>query len=295
MGLAASVTPAAAGARPATVVATARVAPGTAAKVERYWTPARMRAARPLGRHGAPLAPRRLPVATLSARIVHAPASYPYLTAGRVFLKTRRAKAYCSGVAVNTPGRRLVLTAGHCLSVREGSARSPESTRFLEFVPAYDRGSAPFGKFVMETGYVSDSWRRHESPNYDFGAVVTYPNEAGQNVADAVGGGANIAYDLPRRQEYTIVGYPGFNQQRMHVCEGEFSGHNPFSHGLPGPAQSMAHCYLQPGSSGGPWFVGEPPVVDGLTSETVQLRPFVHFLSSAYFGSANLAPLLEGL
>jgi len=251
MGLAASATPAAAGARPATVVATARVAPGTAAKVERYWTPARMRAARPLGRHGAPLAPRRLPVATLSARIVHAPTAYPYLTAGRVFLKTRRAKAYCSGVAVNTPGRRLVLTAGHCLSVREGSARSPESTRFLEFVPAYDRGSAPFGKFVMETGYVSDSWRRHESPNYDFGAVVTYPNEAGQNVADAVGGGANIAYDLPRRQEYTIVGYPGFNQQRMHVCEGEFSGHNPFSHGLPGPAQSMAHCYLQPGSSGG--------------------------------------------
>lgn len=288
--VAASATPAAAAG-----VATGRVAPAMAAKVERYWTPARMRSARPLGEHGAPLSPRRLPTATLSARVVHASTSYPYVTAGRVFLKTRRAKAYCSGVAVDTPSRRLVLTAGHCLSVREGTARSPERTRFLEFVPAYDRGSAPFGKFVMETAYVSNPWRRHESPNYDFGAVVTYPNDAGQNVADAVGGGAGIAYDLPRRQEYTIVGYPGFNQQQMHVCDGEFSGHNPFSRGLSGPAQSMAGCYLQPGSSGGPWFVGEPPRVDGLTSETVQLRPFVHYLSSAYFGSANLAPLLEGL
>jgi V8-like Glu-specific endopeptidase len=277
------------------VLAGARVTPAAAARIERYWTPARMRAARPLGEDGTPLSRRRLAVATLSARIVRAPTSYPYVTAGRVFLKTRRAKAFCSGVAVNTPSRRLVLTAGHCLSVREGRARSPERTRYLEFVPAYDRGSAPFGRFVMETGYVSSAWRRFESPNYDFGAVVTYPNKAGQNVADAVGGGAEIAYDMPRRQEYTIVGYPGFNQQRMHVCDGEFSGHNPFSRGLSGPAQSMAACYLQPGSSGGPWFVGEPPKVDGLTSETVQLRPFVHYLSSAYFGTANLLPLLEGL
>jgi hypothetical protein len=36
-------------------------------------------------------------------------------------------------------------------------------------------------------------------------------------------------------------------------------------------------------------------VVDGLTSETVQPRPFAHYLSSPYFGSANLGALLEGL
>jgi hypothetical protein len=254
-----------------------------------------MRSARPLGAGGAPPAALTRPGATLSARAVRVPTAYPFDTAGRIFLKTRHSKAFCSGVAVNTPTRRTVLTAGHCLSVREGSATHPEATKYLLFVPAYTRGEAPFGRFVMEAGYVLNAWRRTENPNDDFGAVVTYPDALGQSVADAVGGGANVGLDLPRRQEYTIAGYPGFDQQRMRMCRGEFSGFNPFSRGLPGPSQSLASCYLMPGSSGGPWFVGEPPVVDGLTSETVQPRPFAHYLSSPYFGSANLGALLEGL
>lgn len=273
------------------------VGPRKARAIERYWTPARMRSARPLRADGtvAPRPPAGLPTATLSARPVAEPTAFPYVTAGRIFLKTRREKAFCSGVAVDTPTRRLVLTAGHCLTVREGTARHPERTRYLEFVPAYDRGTAPFGKFVMEIGYVMSRWQQTESPNYDFGAVVTYPNAVGQNVADAVGGGADVALDQPRLQQYTIVGYPGFNQQRMRVCNGEYSGHNPFSKGLPGPAQSLADCYLQPGSSGGPWFVGEPPQLVGVTSETVQFGRLRRFLSSPYFGSVNVGALIEGL
>lgn len=273
------------------------VGPAQARKILRYWTPARMRSARPLGADGLPVPhhPQMPPTPTVGARIVQSPTTYPYVTAGRIFLKTRHVKAFCSGVAVDTPTRRLVLTAGHCLMVREGQARHAEKTSFLEFVPAYDRGSAPFGRFVMESGYVAPRWRNGESPNYDFGAVVTFPNSAGQNVADAVGGGAPISYDLPRRQQYTMVGYPGFNQQRMRLCQGGLAGHNPFSRGLPGPAQTMANCYLQPGSSGGPWFVGEPPSVFGVTSETVQLGRTRRFITTPYFGTDNLAPLLAGL
>lgn len=272
---------------------TAVISPTAAGKVLAYWTPARMQAARPIDGSGSKADPLAAE-ATISARAVSTPTTYPYSTAGRIFLKTRRGKGFCSGVAVNTPTRRLVLTAGHCLSLREGSARFPEATRYLEFIPAYSNGEAPFGRFVMETGYVLNAWKHTESPNYDFGAVLTYPNALGQNVADATGGGANIALNLPRDEEFMILGYPGFNQQRMRVCEGSFSGHNPFSRGLPGPAQSLAGCFLMPGSSGGPWFVGEPPLLDGLTSETVQLHPYVHYLSSPYFGSANLGALLKG-
>src|SRR5262249_14567658 len=113
------------------VVPTGRVGLRMAQKVSRYWTPARMRAARPLGEDGAPAdTQKKRPAATPSARVVPVPTAYPYLTAGRIFLKTRRAKAFCSGVAVNTPTRRLVLTAGHCLSVRAGTAIHPESTRY---------------------------------------------------------------------------------------------------------------------------------------------------------------------
>jgi Trypsin-like peptidase domain len=271
---------------------TGTVGPGLARRIAAYWTPARMRSARPIGARGAPLPPGPA-IATPSSRAVPNAVAYPYATAGRIFLRTRHGKAFCSGVAINSPSRRLVLTAGHCLMVREGSAIHPETTKYLEFVPAYAHGRAPFGRFVMEAGYVTTPWRKLESPNFDFGAVITYPNALGQDVADAVGGGADVALDLPRRQEYTIVGYPGYDQQSMQVCDGDFSGANPFSRGLPGPAQSLAGCYLAPGSSGGPWFVGEPPLLDGLTSETVQLHPFDHYLSSAYFGSRNLGPLIR--
>lgn len=266
-----------------------------ARRVLRYWTPARMRTAQPIDGHSSPGAAPPAPEASASARVVSGPTVYPYSTAGRIFLRTRHARAYCSGVAVNTATRRVVLTAGHCLSVREGTAVNPETTRYLEFVPSYTNGLAPFGKFVMEAGFVLEAWKRTENPNDDIGVVLTYPNALGQNVADATGGGANLAVNLPRQQEFTIVGYPGFNQQRMRTCSGGFSGHNPFSQGFSGMPQSLASCYLMPGSSGGPWFVGEPPVLDGLTSETVQLRPFEHFLSSPYFGSANVVRLLEGL
>jgi V8-like Glu-specific endopeptidase len=274
---------------------TGKVGPRRAQRIARYWTPARMREARPMGELGAQRAVSTPLEATLSARAVTTPTVYPYSTAGRIFLKTKHVAAWCSGVAVNTPTRRVVLTAGHCLSDREGQARYPEVTQYLEFVPGYTNGSAPFGKFVMEVGYVLNAWRKSENPNFDMGAVLTYPNVLGQNVADATGGGANVAFNLPTEQEFTIVGYPGADQQRMQTCDGEFARNNPFSRGRGGPAQMLASCYLKAGSSGGPWFVGEPPVLDGLTSETVQLHAYNHYLSSPYFGSGNVGALLEGL
>jgi V8-like Glu-specific endopeptidase len=276
-------------------VATSHVTPSQARAVLRYWTPARMRAARPLdaGPGEARAGGGDEPTATTSVRNVTTTTTYPFVTAGRIFLKTRRKKGFCSGVAVNTPSRRVVLTAAHCLRSREGTARSAESTRFLEFVPAYSGGNAPFGRFVMETSFLLEPWIKSENLNFDMAAVTTYPNSAGQSVADAVGGGAEIGIDLGRSQEFTIVGYPGFNQQRMKFCTAKFVGLNPFSHGVFGPPQTRANCFIRPGSSGGPWFVGEPPVLDGLTSEDVRLQAFTHFVTTAYFSSVNVGALLE--
>ena len=89
-----------------------------------------------------------------------------------------------------------------------------------------------------------------------------------------------------------ILGYPGFNQQRMRVCDGYSLVIIPSAAGFLVPAQSLASCFLMPGSSGGPWFVGDPPLLDGLTSETVQLTLCTLPLYP-YFGSANLGALLR--
>lgn len=252
-----------------------------------------MRSARPLDAPGA--APAGDAAAAASSYQVATTTDFPYTATGRIFFKRRRLKGFCSGVAVDTPSRRVVLTAGHCLLGREGYARHPEATTFLIFVPAYADGAAPYGRFVMESSRLLAPWRRTENPNFDVAAVVTYPNEAGQAVADATGGGVGVAVDQPADQQFRIVGYPGYNQQHMKECDGPFIGLNPLTNQLSGNSQLRAGCFLQPGSSGGPWFVGEPPLVDGVTSMALRLHINDRSLTTAYFSSETVGALLEGL
>jgi hypothetical protein len=147
----------------------------------------------------------------------------------------------------------------------------------------------------MEDGYVPGAWLRFENPNFDLGAIVTYPNALGQNVADAIGGGASIAINQPRDQSFQILGYPGANQQWMRECDPIFAKNSPLSRFYPGPAQMMATCVLAPGSSGGPWFIGEPPMLNGITSQLVRLHPYDQYITSTYFNSGMIEGLLEGL
>jgi len=63
-------------------------------------------------------------------------------TNGRIFGFDPHEGAYsCSGTALSTPSRSIVLTAGHC--VREAGSTG----RNLVFIPAYDHGRRPFGTF----------------------------------------------------------------------------------------------------------------------------------------------------
>ena len=87
----------------------------------------------------------------------------------------------CSGTAVNTPSRSIVLTAGHCV-VLEGEAASR-----IAFVPAYDHGVRPFGTFEVTTVYVTPQWRHGENPDFDVAALKVAPNQLG-DLTDVVGG-----------------------------------------------------------------------------------------------------------
>src|SRR4051812_8139550 len=59
-------------------------------------------------------------------------------TAGRVFFTFQGRKASCSGDAVTSTNKSVVVTAGHCVKF-EGSWH----TDWI-FVPGYDNGNAPF-------------------------------------------------------------------------------------------------------------------------------------------------------
>jgi hypothetical protein len=268
---------------------TAQPSRGEAAKVAEYWTPARMRAARPLDApRGAGL------LAGASFAPVAEPTSPPYAVNGRLFVKQGRAKGFCSATAIDSASRRLVLTAAHCLNSGPRSRRGNSVwSRYVEFVPAFSGGVAPFGAFVARRNavFALRQWVRFGNPNFDVGAILTAPNAEGANVADAVGGVA-IALDRSRRQQFQTFGYPG-NARFMQGCESPYVGDDSRTYRIPGPPTIAIRCRWAPGASGGGWLVDEGTAIDGLTSYG-KPKDRVHTFGP-YFSRRNVGRLVKGM
>ena len=77
----------------------------------------------------------------------------PYSAVGKLFVRYGYGHGVeCTATAIDTPSRSLVLTAAHCLKVwdcLEGCR--PTVARSETFIPAYDHGRAPFGRFAGES------------------------------------------------------------------------------------------------------------------------------------------------
>lgn len=181
----------------------------------------------------------------------------------------------CSGTALNTPSRSIVLTAGHCV-IENGRV-----TRRLAFVPAYDRGSRPFGTYAAESVYVMPQWRDHENPDFDLAALRVKPSKLGA-LTEVVGGRGYVT-SKSRLAAFQIFGYPAARAggEELRSCRAHGLGADPLTTRFVGPPTMPASCDMAAGSSGGAWiFDGE--YVGGVTSYSYQGRPTQLF--SPYFG-----------
>jgi hypothetical protein len=262
---------------------------GEAARVARFWTQARMRATPPLD------APRHAqPPARLSFAQVPEPTLPPHTVNGRLFVRQGNKTGFCSATAINSASRRLVLTAGHC--VNSGPSRRPGDgvwSSFLEFIPAYSGDTAPFGAFVAHRKQVfaPRQWVRLGNPNFDVGAILVDPNAEGVNVADAVGGGAAIALDRSRQEEFETFGYPGTTRW-MQGCDSPYVGDDALTYQVPGPPTIAIRCHWAPGASGGGWLIEGGTAIDGLTSYG-KVDDKRHTFGP-YFSSLNVGRLVAG-
>jgi hypothetical protein len=257
---------------PVPATASASAEPDEVARVLRYWTPERMRSARPLdlvldrqGQASLDLG-RPAPAAGASFLPIGTPEAPPYSVNGRIFIRLGKERGYCSGTAINSPSRQLVLTAGHCVN----SGPDHFGTRWyrdLLFVPAFTAGRAPFGAFVAKGSkiFAARQWTKLGNPTFDVGAFLTHPNNRGLNLADAVGGGATLALGLSRRQQFATFGYPG-NVERMQGCNSPYLADDRFSYPLPGPPTLGIRCHWAPGASGGGWLIEGGTQINGLNS-----------------------------
>jgi len=134
---------------------------------------------------------------------------------------------------------------------------------------------------------------RRGNENFDMGVVLTEPNEAGLNVADAVGGGLPIVLDQARDREYQVLGYPGHLQQQMQECDAGFSGNDRNTFPLGGPPSFSVGCFMGEGASGGPWLVEGGTEIGGIT--TYGYRRDFSRTFGPYFSRRNVGALLAGL
>jgi V8-like Glu-specific endopeptidase len=231
-----------------------------------YWTPARMKAAKPLDMPGdakvvdqtVRAVTRNLPeVVTKPApsklastvKNFPAPVTNFSITNGKLFIDGYESGSWCSASAINTASRRVLLTAGHC--VHSGSGGDWRSN--LVFVPGYNAFNAdhaPVGMFQAFWLRTFGEWTNNSDPNRDIAFVTTWDGgDWGGRVVDTVGGHGwvtNGGTDF----DVSIFGYP-INRDdgnKMWACWGEATDSSWFDN------QSKIGCNFSHGASGGPWL-----------------------------------------
>jgi V8-like Glu-specific endopeptidase len=165
-------------------------------------------------------------------------------TAGRVFFTFQGQSASCSGDAVTSGNKSVVVTAGHCVKYQ-----GTWHTNWI-FVPGYDNGNAPYGQWAARKTLTTPQWEASEDLNYDVGVGVV-DQLGGQSLTDVVGS-QGIAFNQPKNQDMYTFGYPAeapYDGTKLDYCSGP-----TFTDFLTSQDHGMA-CDMTGGSSGGPWFI----------------------------------------
>ena len=244
--------------------------------VSAYWTKARMLHAKPLdrvavtrsgqaplqrpGQHAVPagklgtVAPARAaaaPKALRSPSKIHKSAVYPNLpywypaarTNGKVFFTRGGLNYVCSATIVNSEGKSLVWTAGHC--VVDGKVWDSN----FAFVPSYNNGSRPYGTWYSRQLTTTGAWYYNRDFSQDNGAVTMYRN-FGYRITDYLGA-QGITWNQPANYYACAFGYPQAapytGRYLTEVCGSTYNAGN-----------STIYMYsgLTGGSSGGAWYKG---------------------------------------
>ncbi|PYC65612.1 hypothetical protein C7C46_32390, partial [Streptomyces tateyamensis] len=149
----------------------------------------------------------------------------------------------CTGSALNTPSKQLVITAGSC--VHGGQGRT-WMTNWV-YAPRYRSGSYPYGTFAAKEFRIFTAWIDSSAPGRDLAVVTTWPQD-GTRLVDATGG-QGLSWNYPRTVPVMVLTYSldRSNGESQQPCadtttQGFYSG----TIGI--------YCQLGSRGPGGPWL-----------------------------------------
>ncbi|SDK38190.1 trypsin-like serine peptidase [Streptomyces indicus] len=263
-----------------------------------YWTPERMRAADSIPPDAVAdgIPPGDAAVRSAPAGDEERPGGVPWTlgaepvrNVGKLFLTIRPAKeggperdASCTAAVVRSGNRSVVATAAHCVYL---NAAGGWMKRMI-FVPAYDKGEAPYGSYVAKSGGVDAAWQSGEDHEADFAFLLLGPDEQGRRVEDVTG--ARRAVFEPVAGEKTALGYPvdkPYDGETLQYCSGPVTAIT--DERLKGGEQ-LAPCRMTHGASGGPWYARTPEGEDVQVAVTSS-RPKEPAFENAAWGAVFTA------
>lgn len=175
---------------------------------------------------------------------------------GRMYVMKGGGAYFCSASAVSSPGRNMVISAGHCLL---GS-----DARQVAFVPRYTRAKPqPYGMFPVlrdaaghakvwiDQRYKTQGAEKAATLDVAFAAVG--PNAAGVRLENAVGGNRLVTGATYTHAKVTLIGHPA-SASRPRVCVNrttKFTSKDPNS---PGSFLRIDCTGFPGGTSGGPFI-----------------------------------------
>ncbi|WP_247829064.1 trypsin-like serine peptidase [Arthrobacter antioxidans] len=259
------------------------------AALDAYWTADRMKSAKPAntinsgwaaeGRSVMPKAGQesvaKAPKAPVAETRATARSTVPRI--GKVFFTQGGQNYVCSGNSVQSGNQSVVATAGHCTY----DLYTGWVTNFV-FVPAYNNGAAPYGKFTARSLHPTSEWAARNDISYD-GAFAVMNTLNGRTLAATVGA-SSIGFNMARGLTYSAYGYPEaspFTGERLYSCIGKASVDR-----IGGTQSQGIPCNMTGGSSGGPWFVGSGPTGTQNSVNSFGYTTQSNVMYGPYFGSS---------
>ncbi|MFF3864523.1 trypsin-like serine peptidase [Micromonospora sp. NPDC001898] len=297
---------------------------GVAAKeraLASYWTPERMRSARPAGKTisattvgdltapsrasrprgepftvppaeptvaQAPIGPAAGPATSSTATGMTISSSQPFYPIGHPVARTSgkvfftmRGEDYVCSAGVVNASGKSLVWTAGHCVTELDENGKRRWAVNFTFVPNYQNGTAPYGHWPALITYADGNWAMHNDWKDDVGAVLMPRNSLGQRIQDVVGG-MGITFGQPIQYAWAF-GYPAGP---------------PFNGQTLWRANSLAHdagasiIYMEndmtSGSSGGYWltqFNGSTGLINGHNSFVLDTVPGRMF--SPYYGLAT--------
>ncbi len=190
------------------------------------------------------------PPGTTLPPAVTPPPGGPAAFTGALFTNGLDSDHFCTATVVSSPGRNMIITAGHCLL--EGDQRGGSAV----FAPAYANGVAPYGTWKIEEVFEDDRWAEGTDDDYDLAFARLAPDAKGRTIED-VTGAAVLDTSGRAGEEVTVTGYPA-DRKVPRTCTSVAVRESA--------TQQRFDCADFPGgTSGSAWIAGDGKIIGILT------------------------------